>query len=205
MANYSDNAIVRVVVRYSFDAQLVENVWTLRTRNAGIPDNEIALSVRNEIVRRFLPRQADDLTCDIISVQEIFPVPTDPYELAVAESGAQEGDPLPTAMAVIMALKTGFGGRRNRGRKYLSAIPETDVEASRLSAARLADWQAAADLVMAFFAPGNALSNLDLGVLHRVNAGAPVPLSADSFVQVTSVIIRGVLGTMRSRIPGHGN
>lgn len=205
MANYSNAAIVRAVCRYTLDGQLVENVWTLRTRNAGIPDSEIALSVRNEIVRRLLPRQTDELTCDIISVQEIFPTPTDPYELAVAESGAIEGDPLPTAMAIVVAQKTGFGGRRNRGRKYIAAIPEADVEASRLTAGRLADWQSAVDLITAFFAPGNALSNLDLGILHRVSGGAPVPLAAGSFVQVTSQIVRSVLGTMRSRIPGHGN
>lgn len=205
MPLYSNQAIVRVVIRYTLDGQLVENVWTVRTRNGGILDEDIALTIRQEIVRRFLPRQTDELTCDIISVQEIFPVPTDPHELAVAESGSIEGDPLPTAMAVVMAMKTGLGGRRNRGRKYLSAVPEADVEASRLTAARLADWQGAANLVMAYFAPGNALANLDLGVLHRVNAGAPVPLSADSFVPVTSLIVRPVLGTMRSRIPGHGN
>lgn len=205
MANYSNAAIVRAIAYYTLDSQLVENVWILRTRNAGIPDSEIATSFRNEVVRRFLPRQTDELTCDRVSVQEIFPTPTDPFELAVAESGAIEGDPLPTAMALVMAMKTGFGGRRNRGRKYIAAVPEADVEASRLTSARLADWQGAADLIAAFFAAGNALSNLDLGILHRVNAGAPVPLTADSFVRVTSLIIRPVLGTMRSRIPGHGN
>lgn len=204
MANYSNAAIVRAICKYRMHEQLIENIWHFRTRNAGIPDNEIALTIRNEVVRRFLPRQSDDITCEAISVQEIFPTARDPYELNVGEVGAQEGASIPTAMAVVVSQKTGFGGRRNRGRKYFAGLIESDEENSRISNTAKGEWQGALNLVSAFFAESNAQSNLSLGIVHRSLNGQPVPLAADSFVIITSQTVNSVLGTFRTRIPGHG-
>lgn len=202
--NYSNAAIVRAIAKYRMHGQLIENIWHVRTRNAGIPDSEIAVTIRNEIVRRFLPRQSDDITCESISVQEIFPTPTDPYELNVGEVGAQEGSSIPTAMAVVISQRTGFGGRRNRGRKYMAGLIESDEVDSRISPTAKGEWQGQVDLISAFFAEGNAQSNLSLGIVHRSLNGQPVPLAANSFVIVTSQTVNSVLGTFRTRLPGHG-
>lgn len=202
--NYSNAAIVRVIIKYRMHGQLIENIWHVRTRNVGIPDEEIAITCRDNIVRRLLPRQSDDITCESLSVQEIFPTPTDPFELNVGEVGAQEGASIPSAMAVVMSQRTGFGGRRNRGRKYFAGLIESDEADSRISATAKGEWQGAVDLITNFFKESNALSNLSLGIVHRSLGGNPVPLAAGSFVIVTSQTINSVLGTFRTRIPGHG-
>lgn len=204
MANYSDAAIVRAVIMMRLHNQLVENVFHFRTKNAGIPDTEIATTIRDNVWRRFDDNISAEVTCETISVQEIYPNAKDPYEKAIGEVGEMEGDALPAANAVIVALKTGLGGRRNRGRKYIAGYLASDTENSRLIDTRLAATQADWSAINDFFQASNSLSNLTWGVLHRRNAGAPVPLSADSYVPITSAIVRPVLGTMRSRIPGHG-
>lgn len=205
MANYSNLAIVRAIIMMTLHGQLVENVFHFRTKNAGIPDTEIATTIRDEVWRHMDDNMSAEVTCNTISVQEIFPTPTDPFEKAIGEVGALEGDSLPAANAVVVALKTGFGGRRNRGRKYIAGMVAAETENSALIPTRLAavqdDWTA----INTFFQQGNASANLVWGVLHRRAAGAPVPLTADSFVAITSAIVRPNLGTMRSRLPGHGS
>lgn len=205
MALYSNAAIVRAVLIMRLHLQLVENVFHFRTKNADIPDSEIAATVRNEVWRHMDDNISAEVSCEAITVQEIFPVARDPFELAVNEDGAQEGDAMPAANAVVVALKTGLGGRRNRGRKYIAGYRASDTENSRLIDTARTDTQADWDTINTFFQQGNALSNLTWGVLHRRAAGAPVPLTADSYVPITSVIVRPVIGTMRSRLPGHGS
>lgn len=205
MANYSDAAIVRAIVKMTLHGQLCENVLHLRTRNAGIPDFEIAATVRDKYWRLLNDEVSEEVTCDSISVQEIFPVATDPFELVVAEVGAQVGNAVPTSVAAVVACKTGFGGRRNRGRKYIPGLLMTNCENSRIDDARFGSLQAVMENINAWFQPAQALSNLYWGILHRSLNGAPVPLAANSLVNITSVALRRTLGTMRSRIPGHGN
>lgn len=201
---YSNLALVRAIAYYSLGEQLVENVWTLRTRNAGIPDSEIAVTFRNEIVRRLFPVQSEDLTCDRVTVQELFPQLSDPYELAVGEQGAHELPSVPTSVAGVAAMQSGLGGRRNRGRKYMAGIPKAHVNTTSINPDVLPNWQGQLDLIEAFFAIGNNLSNLDLGILHRTDGGQPVVIGAGSFVRITNLIMRPTLGTMRSRLKGHG-
>lgn len=205
MALYSNAAIVRAIVKMRLHGQLCENILHLRTKNALIPDNEIAATVRDQYWRALNDEISEEVTCETVSVQEIFPTPTDPFELAVAEVGAQVGNAIPTSVAAVVAMKTGLGGRRNRGRKYIPGLLMSNCENSVIDDARFASLQAVMNNINSWFQQGNALSNLVWGVLHRRAAGAPVPLDAAAFVPVTSVILRRVLGTMRSRIPGHGN
>jgi len=205
MANYSNAAIVRAVVKGLMHEQLIENVYMLRTKNAGIPDSEIAATVRDKIVNQMMPNFSVEYVVNTVSVQEIFPTPTDPFELAVSIDGDSEGEPLPTFNAVVVALKTGLGGRRNRGRKFYAGMSAGEVDNSRITSTRLSALQADVDAINSWFAAGNSLSNLTWGIVHRQLNGTPVPLSADSYVPITSAIVRPVLGTMRSRKIGHGN
>jgi hypothetical protein len=204
MANYSDAAIVRAVLRMRLHGQLIENVFFLRTKNAGIPDNEIAASVRTEIWNRLNDEVSSELTCEAITVQEIFPNAKDPFELAVNEAGVLPDEAAPTAVAAVVSMKTGLGGRSNRGRKYIAGLQRTNIDQSRIDAGRLASMQGTFDLMQAFFNAGNNLSNLTWGIFHRTKNGQPVPLSANSYTPVTSVNVQPFTGTMRSRLPGHG-
>jgi hypothetical protein len=205
VANYSDAAIVRAICKMRLHGQLCENVIHLQTRNAAIPDFEIAATFRDKYWRQLNDEVSEEVTCDSVSVQEIYPVATDPFELAVGEVGAQVGNSVPTSVAAIVAKKTGLGGRKNRGRIYIPGLLMSNCENSVIDDARFGSLQATMDNINAWFQPAQALSNLYWGVLHRRLNGAPVPLGAGSFTKVTSVILRRTLGTMRTRIPGHGN
>lgn len=202
---YSDAAIIRAVIYQTLHFQEVQNVYFVRAKNASIPGNEILLTIRDEIARRWKPVQSSQLTIDRITIQELYPVARDPEELAVAEVGAVATNAVPTGMAVVASQKTGLGGRSNRGRKYIAGLTEDDHENSRINPDRIDEWQAQATAIQNFFAAGNASSNLIMGIVHRSSGGAPVPIGAGSFVNMTSLTVKSILGTMRSRLPGHGN
>lgn len=200
----SNAAILRVVVKMTMHSQLVENVWYVRTKNAAIPESEVITTIRDNIWRKINQNISGDVTCDAISIQEIFPVHQDPYEEAIGEDGQLEGEALPTEVAAVVALKTGLGGRRNRGRKYIAGLVPGDTSQSRIISTRFDALQSDLNEIKNFFLASNSFSNLEMGIVHRSLAGAPVPLTADSFVPVNNIILRQILGTMRTRIPGHG-
>lgn len=204
MANYSDAAIVRVVMRAHMHGQLVENVFFVRTKNAGIPDTEIAATCRTQILNRMTQEVSEQYVAEAVTVQEIFPTPRDPYELAVNQAGIQVGEAAPSLVAAIVSLKTGLGGRSNRGRKYIAGLLRDNIDQSIIDAARVTSMQTQFDAMNQFFAAGNNLSNLTWGILHRTKNGAPVPLAATSYTPITSCVVQRVAGSMRSRRPGHG-
>jgi hypothetical protein len=204
MALYSDAAIVRAVVKAHLHGQLIENVFFLRTKNANIPDNEIAATVRDKILNYMQQSVSDEYVAFGVTVQEIFPVKRDPYELALTRAGLQVGLAAPSLVAAIVSLKTGFGGRRNRGRKYVAGLLRDNIDQSIIDAPRVTSMQSEWDSINSWFQQSNNLSNLTWGILHRTLNGAPVPLDANAYVPITSVVVQSIAGSMRTRRPGRG-
>ena len=204
MANYSDAAIIRAVVKGQLHGQLIENVFFLRAKNAGIPDNEIAATVRDKIVDKMNDSVSEQMVFRAVTVQEIFPVKRDPYELAINMAGIQVGEAAPSFVAAVVSLKTGFGGRRNRGRKYVAGLLRDNIDSSIIDAPRVASMQAEWDAINQWFAAGNNLSNLTWGIVHRTLNGQPVPLDANSYVPITSIVVQNVPGSFNTRKPGRG-
>lgn len=204
MANYSDAAIIRCVISGHLHGQLINNVFFLRAKNAGIPDNEIAATCRDKIVEYMEESVSEQMVFESIKVQEIFPVARDPYELPINRAGKQVGEAAPSLVAAIVSLKTGLGGRRNRGRKYVAGLLRDNIDSSLIDQARVDSMQVEWNSINSWFQAGNGLSNLTWGILHRTQGGNPVPLSADSYVPITSVVVQRIAGSMRTRRPGRG-
>lgn len=204
MANYSDAAIVRAVIKAHLHGQLIENVFYLRTKNAGIPDNEIADSVHTQILNRMTQEVSEEYVAFGVTVQEIFPVKRDPFEKAVNQAGIQVGLAAPSLVAAIVSLKTGLGGRRNRGRKYVAGLLRDNIDQSIIDAPRVTSMQTQWNAMQQFFTATNNLSNLTWGILHRTLNGQPVPLDANAYTPVTSVVVQAIAGSMRTRRPGRG-
>lgn len=202
---YSNAAIIRVVIYHTLHFQEVQNRYYVRTKNADIPGNEILITLRDEIWRRWKPVVSSQVTCDRITIQELHPVARDPEELAVAEVGAIATNAVPVGVAVVVSQKTGLGGRHNRGRKYIAGLTEDDHENSRINPTRIDEWQAQADAIQAFFVATNASANLNMGIVKNAGGTPRPPIAAGDFVPQTQLIVRSILGTMRSRLPGHGN
>jgi hypothetical protein len=198
------NAIHRVTIKYHYDLQLVENVYWIQSHVNNTNLDTIALDMRDLIVRKWQQVQKDTCVCESVIVQEVLPAPLDPFERSVGEAGLQTGDGLPQVMAVVASLKTGLGGRRNRGRKYIAGVLSAHEVAGRLEATAQGTWQAKADGIYQAFRPFDTVSNYTMGIMHRSLGGAPVPIAVENFVPVTQIFVQSILGTMRSRIPGHG-
>lgn len=204
MANYSDAAIIRGVVKGHLHGQLIENVFFFRAKNAGIPDFEIAATVRDKVVNYMQQSVSEQMVFESNTVQEIFPVMRDPFELVYTRGGLQVGEAAPSLVAGIVSLKTGLGGRRNRGRKYVAGLLRDNIDSSLIDVGRVASMQSEWETINSWFQVGNALSNLTWGILHRSFNGAPVPVDANSYVPITSVVVQRIAGSMRTRRPGRG-
>jgi hypothetical protein len=200
--NIAALTILRVTMQAMLDQQLIENVMHFRANTA--TTLEAAENVINsEVMAKVAEMQSNELAYNLVTVQSLYPVLTDPYEEAKAYNGQIAFPSLPTAMATVISFKTGLGGRSHRGRFYMGATCIVDTDGSRLIEGSRAPWQTKWNNIIANVGSGGA-TNLTLGILHKMSGGVPVPVGPDAFTPVTSAIVRSVLGTMRSRIPGHG-
>lgn len=193
------NNICRYVIEGLQDDQMTQNVFYLMTNGATTLEAAEDF-LNNNLFANFAQFLSNEWTGVRVSIQGISPTHTDPYEEAKAYPGQQNVLALPVGNAAIVAMKTGVGGRHNRGRKYLPAIPRDYVENSKLTDAYRADLQTRWDLMNNIFKLGGT-GELHWGIWSKLSAGPPPEFQ---FRAVNSVIVRPILGTMRSRLPGHG-
>lgn len=191
-------SFLRVVVNQLLDQQLVENVFYI-TNHADSTLEAMEVVCNNNLLHWFNDI-SNELAVTSQSVQSLAPVHTDPYEVAKAFSGSDLFASLPVANAAVVSLKTGLGGRHNRGRKYLAGIPQQDVDDSRLEEAKRTAMQATWNTMNDYFKDGGT-GEATWGLYRKeVTGGVPNHI----FTPIRSVIVRPILGTMRSRLPGHG-
>lgn len=201
---FSNLAILRCVMRGRLHDQLIENVFFFRTKTTGSPDNEVLTDIRTHTWDLLKEDISSEYLCESFTLQELYPTMRDPTELVVEQNASLAGLANPTSVASVISLKTGLGGRRNRGRKYMAGLVKEESINSRIDSTRLASMQENWDAVAFWFRLANTSAYTEWGILHRSANGAPVPIAADSFVPITSVVVRSITGTMRTRIPGHG-
>lgn len=116
---------------------------------------------------------------------------------AIGAQGGQSGDALPPQTASLVSWRTGFVGRRNRGRTYLPAPVETVQSAGTLSAGMLT---AMADFAVAAIALQDP-ANLGTAWFHLVIYHHDLGTSTD----VNSYLVRSELATQRRRRLGSGS
>lgn len=193
-------SVIKVTINSLLDQQLVQNVFHIMN-NAATTLEAIEDMVNNNLLDELYQALSHELACTSVAVQSLWPVLTDPYEEAKSFTGGDVLESLPVANAVIVSLKTGLGGRTKRGRKYLCGVVAQGVDDSRLTETYRNTLQTDWNTIMGYWKQGGTGSAV-MGILSR----QPPPdgdLSA-RFTPVTSAIVRPVLGTMRSRLPGHG-
>jgi hypothetical protein len=192
------NSILRIVINSLLDQQLVENVFYITNHAASTL--EAMENVVNNNMLNFYNDLSNEIACTSVSVQSLSPVHTDPYEEAKAFNGGDLFAALPVANAAIVSMKTGLGGRHNRGRKYLAGIPQQDVDNSRLTEDKRLEMQTTWNNMNNYFG-ADGIGEATWGIYHREGVA---PNFNHVFVAVNSVIVRPILGTQRSRLPGHG-
>lgn len=110
-------------------------------------------------------------------------------------NGTSTGDCLPPVSAPLVSLRTGFAGRRNRGRIYMPPTSELHQVAGVLQTTYTDAW---ADYIDSMLPAGGGLefAQWQLSVWSEANnAGRPV----------TTYLLRTILATQRRRRPGVGS
>jgi len=125
-----------------------------------------------------------------------------------SQTGAQGNESLPSYCAAVLSLRTGLGGKSNRGRLYIAGVSEDFSADSRLLPDSLTGLQGIGDELLTRFGPADSLRVYNYGVWSRVRAlsaaDGPAPQVDFAFTQITQCIPRGILGTQKHRQIGHG-
>lgn len=193
------DAMLKYTLEGLLDQQQCMNVWHFRTKVASTLE-DIEDELNNNLLGDLADIVSNEFQWTRAAIQQIYPTLSDPYEEGKSFNGAMTGASLPVANAAVIAMKTGTGGRKNRGRKYIAGVPATSVDNSRL----VSDYQTLAQNTfntMNARYKSDGTANIVWGIhSNTLSTGGP----GHFFRDVNSIIVRPVLGTMRSRLPGHG-
>lgn len=136
-------------------------------------------------------------------------VPLDgPIVEAVLETsqGDQADESLPSYCAAILTLRSGFGGKSNRGRSYYAGLGKGFAPGGRLDAGSLTILQNLGLQLLNIFNPAAGINPFVYVIYSRkmgdTEGGHP---SAQGIRIIRQTIARSILGTQRHRKIGIGN
>lgn len=119
--------------------------------------------------------------------------------------GAQPNESLPSYVSGVLTLRSGYGGKSNRGRLYVGGIGEDNHTASRVDAYTLTALQNLGDELLTSFGPVGTFSGNSYVIYSRKlglsEGGLYLPIGC---IPVTATQARSVLGTQRHRMIGIG-
>lgn len=130
-------------------------------------------------------------------------------EVGDTVTGEAEGDTLPSYASCRIRIRSERGGKSGLGRICIGGVPEIATTRSFIdpeSAFWIALVAYVACVVSAFLVGGFPVANRwNLGVMSRKIGGEKPPFLLDGFSKATSLEPVRALGTMRSRLVGHGS
>lgn len=209
------NEIYQVVIHGRQEEQEVLNIWHFRCL---FTDNDVTLHlltvVMNCIITALLPGLSQQYKLERVTGARVSPTLGPELEVTPPPEGLVQGavatDSLPTFNACVVSIRTVGAGRTGRGRMYLAGIPEASSTASFLSP-ESPYWAAVAAFVACFltnfensgsFEPPN---KWQFGVMSRKLGGAKPPFLLAGFHDMTGLVPKQLIATMRSRKVGHGS
>lgn len=121
---------LQAVTYCKLQEQLSLNVWHYQVTSVmGVAPSESDVadaidSVFGALLKAAMSDQAEYLGA---SIQKVAPVPAGDrfYNQDSKDNGDVAADALPGQVAGLISLRSGLAGRTNRGRKYISFMPET--------------------------------------------------------------------------------
>jgi hypothetical protein len=197
--------VIEVVIRGNHDGNTVLNIFHIKDEmDLPFDGPNLNAGLKVAFCDALKVPTSDDFNWFQITSQVIAPVAQDPFLSSINVTGQAAGESLPSYCSIVVRKRTGLAGRKNRGRFFLTGIPEGAAVVNKLHPDSLTAYQGAMDTFLASFVAGGGLSRYHLGILHRIDAGVPVPPSAAAFVPVTSLSVDSFFGTTRSRKTGRG-
>lgn len=205
--------IIEARIRGTMHGQETFNVFHFGT-NAAPGDMPALVALLIELaeaiifcaINQLTPAVTSDWTLEEVDVKQLHPVLTDP--VAVAAPAGTVGTRASTNVsfaAVLMRIKTGFGGKSKRGRRFLPPPGDADMTNSLLVAGPANDFYSGfiQCLTDRFVGP-TATEQFRLGVLSRKHL-KDVPNDFDgAFTEAATLAIEQRIKSCNSRKLGHG-
>lgn len=124
------------------------------------------------------------------------------FDLPVEEAGTITGQQLPPQVCPLVSWRTGFIGRRFRGRTYFPAPVEADQEAGQLTPGYQANLQTVADAMIQLTLLTVVI--FQLVIFGAANPDVDPPLD-EIITPVLTAVVRQDLATQRRRRVGTGS
>lgn len=214
MTTAAAQEVYQVTIMGKLEEQDCQNVMYFRTE---LGDNNVEDHLLKAILDCFINNLIPVLSSefDILGIKAKRVVPTLGPELFVGPGVGQEtegqsaGDGLPSFASCRVRIRSTRGGREGLGRFSIGGIPESATVSSFITT-ESAFWIAVvayvACVVAAFIHEGFPVANTwSLGVMSRKIGGAKPPFTADGFASATTLQPINAIGTVRSRLVGHGS
>jgi len=194
-------------------AQTMQNGYYFTNRE-NMSDADF-VSVENHIVNFFnlfilsaiKQIQSQEVVHRSLVVSQLIPA-NGPISETILETsqGDQAIESLPSYCAAVLTLRSGFGGKSNRGRSYYAGVGEGFTAGSRLDGSTLTGLQNIGNQLLAIFGDASFNSPASYCIFSRklgTNEGGS--LNASGIRVVKQTIARSILGTQRHRKIGIGN
>ncbi|HKY46331.1 MAG TPA: hypothetical protein VJM50_24775 [Pyrinomonadaceae bacterium] len=210
-APWARGAIVRIVGRLH-GAETV-NVFTMAT-NTVVNDGpnldqlllDLAVAMRECVTEFLLPAVTSDWTFIQCDARAIHPTPSDPVVASALTGSVGERGPTSVSFAAsLVNIRTGIGGRRGRGRKFLPPPGEADMTASGLDDATLVLIAAFLACVAEKFIGASATAPWKIGVLSRTSMNSIGGTFDNSFREATQLSPVKLTSLLSSRKVGKGS
>lgn len=209
-APWAAGAEVRIVG--SLHGQQCINVWHMAT-NTVINDDDnlddlllqLAQAMLECAVTTLLPAVTQDYTLVHVEAKRIYPATSDPM-IATAPGGSV-GELGPTSVsfaASLMNLRTGGGGKRGRGRKFLPPAGEANIATSVVDAGTLELLAEFALCVAGKFLGATPTTDWRLGIYSKTNDKEAGGTFDNSFRVVTQLSPVQDVARIGSRRKGRG-
>lgn len=203
-------AQVRIVGR--LQGQQCINVWHVGSSQTFVDFDQwqaallaLAQAMLECAVDQLLPAVTSDYELVQCDAQMLYPTQTEPFvATAVSGSVGQLGATSVSFAASLVNIRTGQGGRRGRGKKFLPPPGESNIANSVIDEPTLVAIAAFLTCVATKFLGSTPTANWHLGVVSQKDRKAVGGTYANAFREVLSLNPVAALATMRSRKVGKG-
>lgn len=195
--------VAQIRVEGRVDGQLTINDLYFEISGGGITVvnlGNLTGLVGNWVTAFLTPLLSENWTCTRVTGLDLTTATGPTAEVAVAAEGEVVAEAVPNNVAACVSFRSGLAGRSFRGRNYVPAIPNNQVNLNTIDPSLVtALCDAYANMIGAgTFAPG-----WQWGVVSRRTAGALRPTGIISPI-VAAVMTTPYVRSMRSREIGHG-
>jgi len=190
--------ILRATLFQSYQGQILENVLIFQGGGQGdsLEMSALADDVENGWVQQVKTEQVTDLRYFQIKT-EVVGSNLAPFLKTINIPGTNGGNNNDkTTYAHVIRKRTGFAGRRGRGRSFIGGIANNADQNSFLDQGRLNGWAGVLFNIMSVFGDGGT-SSFRLGITSKANP-------ANDFKQVTSLQIAPQYSNVQRRKVGRG-